>query len=76
MIDKETAINIAIRVIPDLELRSYKITDQNPGGKSSLNLPLGCWYLKYSPATMNYAACSTGRSLYLCIDKETGDIKS
>lgn len=75
MITKEAALKIALQVIPDLQLRSYKISDIPPGGAGKANLPGGCWYLSYSAVTINYAACGPGKTLFLCIDKESGEIK-
>lgn len=75
MITKETALKIARQVIPDLQMRSYKISDIPPSGGSRGNLPVNCWYLTYSAVTLNFAACGPGKTLFLCVDKETGEIK-
>jgi len=75
MINKEEALSIALQVIPDLFNRGYKISDKISGGESGRNFPPNCWYVKYSSVPLNYSACGTGKTMYLCIDMETGEIK-
>jgi len=72
MIDKKSALQIAMRIIPDLMNRGYLISDQFPG--PDLKLPPNCWYVKYSSVPLNYSACGNGKTLYLCIDMETGQV--
>ncbi len=75
MITKEQALNIANQLIPDLQIRNYKISDKKPFKSISINLPEDCWYIIYSNVPANYSACSSVKNYYLCIDKLTGKIK-
>lgn len=75
MITKEQALKIAFQIIPGLQNRSYKISDIKPLKDTSINFPVNCWYVIYSNVQINYSACSNGSNYYLCVDKETGEIK-
>jgi hypothetical protein len=75
MINKEEALHIALQVIPDLQNRGYKISDKISGGETTGKFPAGCWYIKYSSVPLSHSACGTGKTMYLCIDMETGEIR-
>ena len=74
MLSKEQALFIAKELIPDLEMRGARISDTFTSGKLSGKLPPDCWYISYSQVLLNYLSCSTGSTIFLCINKEDGKI--
>ncbi len=74
MISKEQAFNIAKMIIPDIELRGLRITDTISNNQKLAKLPKNCWYLSYFPVLINYSSCSTKSTIFMCIDKESGEI--
>lgn len=74
MITKEQAYNIAKQFVPDLDLRGFRISADLSNNHKLKKLPPGCWYVSYLPVPINYTACSTTSTIFMCIDKESGKI--
>lgn len=74
MITKEQAIEIAKKVIPDLEDRVYGISLEKPQGVTMYGgVPDDCWYLTYSYRPKK-SGDLTNLSRAIFINKYTGEI--
>ena len=74
MITKEQAYNIANQIVPGLELKIIRISDDSNNSPKNKALPENCWYISYSPVQVNYSSCISTASIFLCISKENGEI--
>jgi hypothetical protein len=74
LITQQQAFGIAQNIVPDIELKGIRISDQLSGNKKFINLPKNCWYLSYSAVPIYNLSCSTGDLIFICISKEKGEI--
>ncbi|HEX7357698.1 MAG TPA: hypothetical protein VF270_08335 [Ignavibacteriaceae bacterium] len=75
MITKEQAIIIVRNLVPDIELKGVRISDQISENKKLKKLPADCWYVSYSQVPMQYLSCSNGSSIFICLSKQDGEVK-
>ncbi|HCY74490.1 MAG TPA: hypothetical protein DHV28_01085 [Ignavibacteriales bacterium] len=75
MITKEQAIAIVRNLVPDIELRGMRISDQVSANKKLTKLPADCWYISYSHVPIQYLSCSNGSSIFICLSKQDGEVK-
>jgi len=74
LITQQQAFTIAKSLVPDIEQRGLRISDQLSDNKKLTKLPPNCWYISYSPVPMQYLSCSNGSSIFLCVSKEKGEV--
>ncbi|MBE0539215.1 MAG: hypothetical protein IH620_05835 [Ignavibacterium sp.] len=74
MITKEQAIAIVRNLVPDIELRGIRISDQVSDNNKLTKLPADCWYISYSHVPMQYLSCSKGSSIFICLSKQDGGV--
>jgi hypothetical protein len=74
MLTKEQAFNIANQIIPGLESKLIKLSDQLSNSQKYNSLPENCWYIVYYPVQVNYSSCVSSSAIYLCISKESGEV--
>ena len=65
MITKEQAFNIANQIVPGLEQKIIRISDDLSNSLKLKVLPENCWYVSYSPVQVNYSSCVSGYHNYL-----------
>jgi len=64
LITKQQAFTIAKSLVPDIEHRGMRISDQSSHNKKLTTLPPNCWYISYS----------NGSSIFLCVSKDDGEV--
>ena len=74
MINKEEAFQIAQNIIPDIEIKGVRVSDQLSSNSKLKNLPKDCWYISYSQVPINNLSCSNLKSVFLCISKVSGEV--
>jgi hypothetical protein len=74
LITKQQAFSIAKNIVPDIELRGMRISDELSETKKLSKLPPNCWYISYSQVPMQYLSCSNGSSIFLCVNKDDGTV--
>jgi len=74
LITQQQAFSIAKNLVPDIELRGMRISDQLSDNKKLSNLPKNCWYISYASVPIGYLSCSSLRRIFLCLNKEDGSI--
>jgi len=74
LITQQQAFNIAKSLVPDIELRGMRISDQFSDNKKRNKLPPNCWYISYSQVPLQYLSCSNGSSIFLCVSKDDGKV--
>ncbi|HMN24886.1 MAG TPA: hypothetical protein PKE38_10320 [Ignavibacteriaceae bacterium] len=75
MITQLQAFSIAKSIVPDIELRGVRISDQLSDNKKLSNLPKNCWYISYANVPIAYLSCSKATKTFLCISKNDGEVK-
>jgi hypothetical protein len=74
LISQQQAFSIAKSLVPDIELRGIRISDELSENKKLKKLPPNCWYISYSPVPIQYLSCSNGSSIFLCVSKDDGKV--
>jgi hypothetical protein len=74
LITQQQAFQIAKSIVPDIELRGMRISDQLSDNKKLNKLPTNCWYISYSQVPIQYLSCSNGSSIFLCVNKDDGAV--
>jgi len=74
LISQDTAFNIAKNIVPDIELKGIRISDKLSNDKRFEKLPANCWYISYSNIPIYNLSCSNADLIFMCIDKEKGEI--
>ena len=74
MITQQQAFQIAKSIVPDIELRGMRISEQLSCNKKLTKLPPNCWYISYSQVPIQYLSCSNGSSIFLCVNKDDGTV--
>ena len=74
LISQQQAFSIAKSIVPDIELRGIRISDQLSDNKKLKNLPPNCWYISYSQVPLQYLSCSNGSIIFLCVNKYDGSV--
>jgi len=74
LITQQQAISIAKNIVPDIELRGMRISDQLSNNKKLDKLPPNCWYISYSQVPIQYLSCSNGSTIFLCVSKDDGKV--
>lgn len=74
MINKEEAFQIAKNIIPDIEIKGVRVSDQLSSNSKLKNLPKDCWYISYSQVPINNLSCSNSKIIFMCIAKMDGDV--
>jgi len=74
LITQQQAFQIAKSIVPDIELRGMRISDQLTVNKKLNKLPTNCWYISYSQVPIQYLSCSNGSSIFLCVNKDDGTV--
>jgi hypothetical protein len=72
MINKQQSYQIAKSIIPDIDIRGFRITDEAASEKLK-KLPKECWYINYSSVPMNHLSCVSLKLVFLFINKFNGD---
>jgi len=75
LISQLQAFSIAKNIVPDIELRGVRISDQLSDNKKLSNLPKNCWYFSYANVPIAYLSCSNAARVFLCISKDDGEVK-
>jgi hypothetical protein len=73
MITQLHAYSIAKSIIPDIDVRGFRTTDNASSDKLN-KLPKECWYVCYYSAPVNYLSCSKVGIIFLCLSKTDGQI--
>lgn len=73
MITQQQAYTIAKSIIPDIDIRGFRITG-NASSEKLRKLPKECWYISYSPVPMNHLSCASLKLVFLCINKVNGEV--
>jgi len=74
LITQQQAFSIAKSIVPDIELRGMRISEQLSDNKKLSKLPPNCWYISYSQVPIQYLSCSNGSNIFLCISKDDGAV--
>jgi len=74
LITQQQAFQIAKSLVPDIELRGMRISDQLSDNKKLKKLPPNCWYISYSQVPIQYLSCSNGSIIFLCVSKHDGAV--
>lgn len=74
MIDQNKAFVIAKSLIPDIELRGFRISDKLSSNSKLKDLPKDCWYVSYSHVPISSLSCSNTKTIFLCISKVSGEV--
>lgn len=74
MINKEEAFQIAKNIIPDIEIKGVRVSDQLSSNSKLKNLPKDCWYISYSQVPINNLSCSNLKIIFMCIGKMNGEV--
>lgn len=74
MINKEEAFLIAKNIIPDIEIKGVRVSDQLSSNSKLKNLPKDCWYISYSQVPISNLSCSNSKIIFMCIGKMNGEV--
>lgn len=74
MINREEAFQIAKSLIPDIELKGFRVSDHLSSNSKLKNLPDNCWYISYSQVPVSNLSCSNLKTVFLCISKASGEV--